>query len=107
MAQHQIPFDTGEEERLLGPLSVSETLWLAAGGFISYHFASIVPPLPLPNLLAYIHYPLPLAISAAFAFIRFKDMTLMQILKARRNFKKRNRRLAFRCENILLERKEE
>lgn len=107
MAQHQIPFDTGEEERLLGPLSVSETLWLAAGGFVSYHLGKFIPPLPLPNLFAYIHYLIPLAIAAAMAFIRYKDMTLMQLIKAKRNFRKRNKKIMFKCQNILFERKEE
>lgn len=107
MAQHQIPFDTGEEERLLGPLSVTETLWIVGGCLASYNMAKVVPPLPLPNLFSFIHYLIPLGIAAAFAFIRYKDMTLMELIKAKRNFKKRNRRLMFDCQNILLERKEE
>lgn len=107
MAQHQIPFDTGEEERLLGSLSVSETLWLTLGGFVSYNLGKILPPLPLPNLFAYIHYPIPLAITAIIAFVRYKDMTLLQILQAWWEFYKRKRRLTFQCINILQEERKE
>lgn len=107
MAQHQIPFDTGEEERLLGPFSVTETLWLAAGGFVSYNLGKVIPPLPLPNLFAYIHYPIPIAVSAAMAFIKYKDMTLTELLKAKWNFHRRKRKIMFKCQNILQEGKDE
>ncbi len=99
MPQHQIPFDTGEEERLLGPLSVSATLWLCAGVYISYRMAKAIPPLPLPNLFAYIHYLLPLGACAALAFIRYKDMSLMQFIAAWYRFKKRKKRLIYEKAN--------
>lgn len=108
--QHPIPFDTGEEERLLGPLSISATLWLSAGGLLSYQLAKLFPPLPLPHILGYIHCLIPLGASAIFAFVRYKDMTIMQFVQTWINFRKRKRGLKFEHQNfvpIIVERGEE
>jgi len=93
--QHQIPFDTGEEERLLGPLSISATLWLAGGAYLSYEFARALPPLPLPNLFAYIHYVSPLLFAALMAFVKYKDLTIMQYIMLLIRFRRRKRKLPF------------
>lgn len=92
MAQHRIPFDTGEEERLLGPLSISATIWLVLGIWISYQLLITFPPLPLPNILGYIPHLLPLAISVAMAFVRYKDMTLLQYLTLWYRFHRRRKK---------------
>ncbi len=101
MAQHQIPFGTGEEERLIGPLSTSASLWLAGGAFTSYQMAKIVPTLPIPGIVGHLHYLIPLAISATMAFVRYKDMTLVQYIQLRRNFKRRKKRLIYERESRL------
>lgn len=100
MARHQIPFDTGEEERLIGPLSTSETLWLAGGIFVSYQLIKIFPPLPLPNVLAYLHYLIPLGISVLMAFVKYKDMTFMQLFQTWIRFKRRKKSLRYEYRNI-------
>jgi len=97
--QHQIPFDTGEEERLLGPLSISATLWLAGGVYLSYQFAKVLPPLPLPNLFAYIHYIFPLFVAVVMAFIKYKDMTILQFILLWIRFRRRKRKLLFHRQN--------
>lgn len=97
--QHQIPFDTGEEERLLGPLSISQTLWVSAGIFLSYRAAKALPPLPLPSVFGYLHYLLPLALCAAAAFIKYKGMSLTQFLFMYWAFLKRRKRIQFERKN--------
>jgi len=98
---HKIPFDTGEEERLLGPLSMSSTFWLGLGLLLTFQTARAIPPLPLPHLFAYLHYLVPLLISAAMAFVKYKDMTLLQCTQAWLRYKTRNKKLIFKRENLL------
>jgi hypothetical protein len=92
---HKIPFDTGEEERLIGPLSMSSSLWLGLGLLGTFQTARALPPLPLPHLFAYVHYIIPLIFGAAMAFVKYKDMTLMQYAQAWLRYKFKNKSLVF------------
>lgn len=102
---HKIPFDTGEEERLLGPLSMSATLWLGLGLFVAFRIAKAIPALPLPHLFAYIHYSIPVLISAAMAFVKYRDMTLLQYTQMWIRYKRRNKTLLFKRINYMEEEK--
>lgn len=102
MKQHPIPFNTGEEEKLWGPLSISATIWIASGGFLSYHLGKALPPLALPYGLSYIPPALPFFICAICAFVRYKDMTLIQFFKSWIRFVYGNRRLLFERRDIPL-----
>ncbi len=100
---HKIPFDTGEEERLLGPLSISATVWLGLGLFVAIRLAKAIPALPLPHLFAYLHYSIPIIISAAMAFIKYRDMTLLQYTQTWFRYKRRNKTLLFKRINHVKE----
>lgn len=99
---HKIPFDTGEEERLLGPLSISATIWLGLGLFVAFRTARAIPALPLPHLFAYIHYSVPILVSAAMAFIKYRDMSLLQYVQIWFKYKRRNKILLFKRINYII-----
>ncbi len=102
-AMHKIPFDTGEEEKLLGPLSMSATLWIGLGFFMAFRLAKAIPALPLPHLFAYFHYAVPVLMGAAMAFVKYKDMTLMQYVQMWVRYRLRKKTLLFERKNYIKE----
>lgn len=94
--QHPIPFETGDEEKLLWRFSMSQSIWIVVGVALSYQMTGLVPPLPLPNIFGYLHYLLPLLVCATFAFVKVRDMTLFQFARVWIRFRRNKQQLLYR-----------
>jgi hypothetical protein len=94
MRHHPLPFDTGQDERILGPLSLQQTLWLAAGGFAAYQLMKI--PLPFPGIFAYVHALIPLVPALAFGFISVNNIPLSKYLLLMYSCRRRKRVFRYR-----------
>lgn len=94
MRHHPLPFDTGEDERILGPLTLAQTLWLGAGGFVAFQLLKM--PLPLPGVLKYVHAVVPLIPTAAMGFIKINDIPLPKYISMRYACRKRKRTIRYK-----------
>ncbi|WP_374724104.1 hypothetical protein [Calidifontibacillus erzurumensis] len=101
---NEIPYKSGIEEKILGPFSFSKLAWLIPGVIVSVQMSKIAPKIPFVNHLLFerIHLLIPIGIAAVFAY--FKDrrtnLTLYQLLKIKRDIKKRRRCFVYHRKNM-------
>lgn len=76
----KIPQNVYIEDRIVGPLTLKQVITVAIGGGFSYFLWAMLNraygELPLPVMIA---VWIPAVISAAFAFIRINDLSLLRI----------------------------
>ena len=93
MQRHSLPFTGGQEERIIGPLSIRQFMWLGGGAFLIYQMLinGIMLPVPAPlNLITF----LPIAIVAVGgAYAKFKSVYITEYVVMWWDCKKRNRKL--------------
>lgn len=96
MRHHPLPFDTGEDEKILGPFSLTQTAWLGAGGLLAHQLAKI--RLPLPGVFGYIHALIPFLPAAVMAFVLINNVPVPQYISLW--YKCRRRKRVFRYKGV-------
>ncbi|MDX8367179.1 hypothetical protein [Cytobacillus sp. IB215665] len=104
---HELPFDSGLEEKILGPLSFSKLMFIAPSLIVVDQIANIYPKLPFDSIVfSRIHLAIPVVIAIVLAY--FKDnrtnLTLPQLILTKLSLKRRRRvfyyqRINFRRED--------
>ncbi|MGI6657869.1 MAG: PrgI family mobile element protein [Dethiobacteraceae bacterium] len=89
MLHHPLPYDDGEDEKILGPLTLAQTGWLGGGMFIASQFAKF--RLPIPGMLGYIHLLIPIIPAVVMAFFMVNNMPIAQYLSLWYDCRKRKR----------------
>ena len=73
MQKHTLPYQHGAEEKIVGPLSMRQSIWILGGGYLIYSFISnefYLPLLPFPYNMVHL---LPIIlVSVAGAYLRYK-----------------------------------
>lgn len=100
---HEVPYNSKIKERIIGPFSSGQLLWIAPGVLLSFQIAQFLPKLPIENLVfSRIHWAIPFFISLIFA--TFKDsktnLTLFQLIRTKSALKRRNRVFYYRRRNM-------
>ncbi len=94
MRHHPLPFDTGEDEKILGPLTLAQTGWIAVGFFFSYQLAKV--RLPFPGLLGYLHALLPMLSAVVMGFVTVNNVPIPKYLNLWYTCRKRKRIFIYR-----------
>ncbi|HWO75548.1 MAG TPA: hypothetical protein VNM69_06450 [Bacillus sp. (in: firmicutes)] len=101
---HEIPYNSGLEEKIIGPFSFSKLCWIAPGVLVSYQIAQVFPVIPFLEeyvIFSRLHLTIPLIIAVIFAY--FKDqrtnLTLFEMIMTKRALNKRRRTYAYKKVN--------
>lgn len=78
--QYKIPQNVGIEDKIVGPLTLRQLIILAIGIGISYTLFAVMNKIYELNILEYIVIAIPAILSAAFALIRPRDLSLARYL---------------------------
>lgn len=78
--QYKIPQNVGIEDKIVGPLTLRQLIFLAVGFGISYVMFAIASKLYELNILEYIVILIPAVISAALALIKINNVTLTKFI---------------------------
>ena len=69
--RHPLAFQGSQGEKLVGNFTAKQSLWLVAGGFLSFKLTQMVPSLPFDSFVfKHIHHLLPLILCSIFGFVK-------------------------------------
>lgn len=80
MLQYKVPQDVQIEDKIVGPLTLRQLIFVAVGGGISYSIFLFVSEYFFLRVFDYFWIGIPLMISLAFAFIRINDVSFFKWL---------------------------
>lgn len=106
---HELPYNSGLEEKILGPFSFAKLIWIAPSLIVSSQIAKIVPKLPIDHIIfSRIHLAIPVAIAIILAY--FKDnrtnLTLSQLIFVKLSIRRRRRVFYYKRLNLTKEEEE-
>lgn len=68
---HEIPYDSKVQERIIGPFSLGQVVWILPSAIVSYQFSQLIPKIPIDSIIfSRIHWLLPLGIGFLFAYFK-------------------------------------
>lgn len=101
---HEISYQSGIEEKILGPFSFAKLVWIVPGILLANQLAGILPTLPFIDHIIFsrLHLGIPVAIGFIFAY--FKDnktnLTLFQLIVTKWKIRRRKRRFLYKRSNM-------
>jgi len=80
LLQYKIPQNVGIEDKIVGPLTLRQLIYMAVGGGVSYVLFAIMSKLYELNIIEYILIAAPAVISAALALIKINSLSLSKYI---------------------------
>ncbi|MBU0767039.1 PrgI family protein [Patescibacteria group bacterium] len=76
----KVPQNVQVEDRLIGPITIRQVMICLAGGSISFVGWNMMKSVGMVTPVHFIFAWIPLMIAAAFAFVRYKNLSLLRII---------------------------
>ncbi|WP_026701668.1 hypothetical protein [Salibacterium aidingense] len=102
---HDLPYQSGLEEKIIGPFSFNKLAWLVPSILISNQLASVVDTLPFTNNLIFerLHLAVPIVIAAVFAYFKHgkTNLSLLQTILSYFRIRRRKRTFYYHKQQLL------
>lgn len=102
---HEVPYQSGLEEKIVGPFSFAKLAWLVPSIIVANQIASMIPQLPFIEnpVFSRLHLLIPIVIALIFAYFKHgkTNLTLAQMLWNMYKIRKRRRVFYYRKQNLM------
>lgn len=101
---HEIPYQSGLEEKIVGPFSFSKLAWLVPAVIIANQIANVIPTIPFIDnpVFSRLHLLIPIVIAFIFAYFKHgkTNLTISQLIWTMYKIRKRRRVFYYRKQNL-------
>ncbi|WP_240377263.1 hypothetical protein [Bacillus piscicola] len=101
---HEVPYQSGLEEKIVGPFSFSKLAWIVPAIIVSNQVASVLPTLPFTDnpVFQRLHLTIPIIIALVFAYFKHgkTNLSLAQMMWSFYKIRKRKRVFYYKKENL-------